>query len=65
LEIQVRSLNDDVMTLKAAIEEAIIRGQKSVAGLKDACQAGVVSDEDFARHCAESSPGVVGWLDDF
>jgi len=65
LELEVKSLHDDVMTLRAAIEEAIIRGQKSVAGLNDVCQAGVVYKKDFAVTRGEAKPGVVGWVDDF
>lgn len=65
LETEVKCLEDEVMTLTAAIEEAIMKGQKSSALLSDIPRSGVVFDEDFALTCADVDPGVVGWLDDF
>jgi len=67
LEMEVKSLYDDVMvmTLKTAIEEAIIKGQKSVAVLSDIPESDLVSDYDFALTCVNVGSGVVGWLDDF
>jgi len=65
METEVRSLYDDVMTLKMAIEEAIIKGQKCMDGLNDSQGSRLVSTEDFALSCVQASSGVVGWLDDF
>jgi len=65
LEMEVKYLHDDVMTLKTAIEEAIIKGQRSVAVLSDIPESGLVSNEDFAFTCVNAGSGVVGWLDDF
>ena len=67
MEMEVKSLYDDVMvmTLKTAIEEAIIKGQKSVGSLNDILGSGLVSDEDFALTCVNAGSGVVGWVDDF
>jgi hypothetical protein len=65
LEMEVKYLHDDVMTLKRAIEEAIIKGQKSVAVLTDIPESGLVSNEDFALTCVNAGSGIVGWLDDF
>jgi hypothetical protein len=65
LEMEVKSLYDDVVTLKMAIEEAIIKGQKSVAVLGDIPESDLISKEDFALTCVHAGSGVVGWLDDF
>ena len=62
--MEVKRLYDDVMTLKTAIEEAIIKGQKSMAGLNDIPDSGLVSKEDFALTCVNAGSGVVGWVDD-
>ena len=65
LETEVKCLYDEVVTLKMAIEEAIIKGQKSSALLSDIAECGVVFDEDFALTCEDTCPGVVGGIDDF
>jgi hypothetical protein len=64
LEMEVKYLYDEVVTLKTAIEEAIIKGQKSSALVSDIPECGVVCDEDFALTCRDAWPGVVGWIDD-
>jgi hypothetical protein len=63
--MEVKCLYDDVMTLKMAIEEAIIRGQESVAVLGDIPESDMVSNEDFALTSVNAGLGVVGWADDF
>lgn len=65
LEMEAKRLYDEVATLEAAIAEAIIKGQKSVASLEDIPASGLVSDEDLAVACVGPCPGVVGWADDF
>jgi hypothetical protein len=65
LEMEVKRLYDDVVTLKAVIEEAIIKGQKSVAVLSDIPESPLFSNEDFALTGMNAGSGVVGWLDDF
>ncbi len=64
LETEVRCLYDEVMTLKMAIEEAIIKGQKSLDLVSDIPESDIVFDEDFTVTCAEAVPGVVGWIDE-
>jgi hypothetical protein len=64
VEMEVKRLYDEVMTLKTAIEEAIIKGQKSVCDLNDIPGSGVVSEEDFARTPVNTSSRIVGWVDD-
>ena len=64
LKTEVKCLEDEVMILKIAIEEAIIKGQKSVAVLSDIPESDVLSDEEFARTCANAGSGIVGWVDD-
>ena len=63
--MEVKCLYDDVVTLTMAIEEAIIKGQKSVAVLSDIPESDLVSHEDFALTCVHAGSGVVGWIDDF
>jgi hypothetical protein len=64
VEMEVKHLYDEVMTLKTAIEEAIIKGQKSMVGLNDIPESGLVSDEDLVFTCVNEGSGVVGWIDD-
>ena len=56
---------DEVMTLTSAIEEAIIRGQRSLAVYGDIRESAVASNEDLAVGCVNAGPGVVGQADDF
>jgi hypothetical protein len=63
--MEVERLYDDVMTLKAAIEEAIIKGQKSMAVPNDILGYGLVSEEDLVCTSMNAGSGVVGWIDDF
>jgi len=65
LEMEVKCLQDEFVTLKMAIEEAIIKGQKSMAGLNDIPESGLISNEDFVLTCVNVGAGVVGWADDF
>ena len=65
LETQVECFRDDVMTLTTAIEEAIIKGQKSLGRPSGIPEWRAVLEEDFALTCADVGPGVVGWVDDF
>ena len=65
LEMEVKCLYDDVVTLKTAIEEAIIKGQKSVAVLSDIPESALVPNEDFALAYVNVGSGIVGWLADF
>lgn len=65
LETKVKCLEREVMTLKTAIEEAIIRGQKSLVVLTDVPESDPGFDDDFGLACADTGSGVVGWVDDF
>ncbi len=65
MEMEVKCLQDEFVTLKTAIEEAIIKGQKSVAVLSDIPESDLVSDEDFALTGVNAGSGVVGWVNDF
>lgn len=65
LKTEVKSLYDDVMTLKTAIEEAIMKGQKSFGGLGDIAESVVISDEELDLIDVHGGSGVVGWVDDF
>jgi hypothetical protein len=65
VEIEAKRLQDEFVTLKTAIEEAIIKGQKSRGGLSDIPGSGLVSNEDFALTSVNARSEVVGWVDDF
>ena len=65
MKTEVKCLEDQIMILKMAIEEAIMKGQKSLDLVNDIPESDVVFDEDSAVTCAEAVPGVVGWVDDF
>lgn len=65
MKTEVKCLEDQVMILRMAIEEAILKGQKSLDLVSDIPDSDVVFDEDFAVTCADAVPGVVGWVDDF
>jgi hypothetical protein len=65
LEMEVKRLHEEVVTLKAAIEEAINKGQKSLDDLNDIPRSGLVSSKDFALTHMNPGSGVVGWVDDF
>jgi hypothetical protein len=64
LEMEAECLYDDVMTLKTAIEEAIIKGQKPFGALSDVTESGMTSDEESDLVSANGFSGVVGWIDD-
>ena len=65
LEMEVKRLYDEVVTLKTAIEEAIIKGQKSMGDLYDISESVLVTHEDSAFTYMTAGSGVVGWVDDF
>ena len=62
---EVERLHDDVIALKMAIEEAIIKGQKSLAGLNDIPEPGLVSNEDFALTCVNAGSRTAARLADY
>jgi len=63
--METKILQDEFATLKAAIEEAIIKGQKSRGDLNNIPESGLVSNDDFALTHMDAGSGVVGWVDDF
>jgi hypothetical protein len=65
LDTEVTSLYDEVMTLTMAIEEAILKGQKSIGAPNDIPQCDPVSNQDLAFTCTHRGSGVIGWTDDF
>ena len=65
LETEVKCLEREVITLRMAIEEAILRGQRSVAILDDVPESDVAGNEDSAFTCVNADPGIVGQVDDF
>lgn len=64
LNTEVKCLCDEVLTLKMAIEEAIIKGQKSFGRLSDITESGVTTDEEPDLIDVDGGSGLVGWVDD-
>jgi hypothetical protein len=65
LDIEVKRLHDEVLTLTQAIEEAIIKGRKSTGDLYDISDSVLVTREDSTLTYMNEGSGVVGWVDDF
>jgi hypothetical protein len=64
--MEAKCLCDDVMILRTAIEQAIIKGQKSLTLLSHVPEPTVVSEDEYlGPACADECPGVVGWAEDF
>ena len=61
----MKGLREEFVILKAAIEEAINKGQPFVDDLNDIPKYGMDFSEDFVFTCANAGLGVVGWVDDF
>jgi hypothetical protein len=61
LEKDGKSLHDDVVTLKTAIEEAINKGQKSLAVLNDIPAPSPISNKDFALARTNAGSRTAGW----
>jgi len=64
LKREVKCLDDEVLTLKMAIEEAIIKGQRSFGTLSDAAESAMTTDEELALDEVNEGSGLVGWIDD-
>jgi hypothetical protein len=64
LEIETKRLQDEFVALKLAIEEAIIKGQRSAGGLREVSGHHLVSEEYSMSTDATAKPGIVGWIDD-
>jgi hypothetical protein len=64
LEREVERLQDEVVTLKTAIAEAINKGQKPLADLNDIPGSGPVSHKKSALTRTNAGSGVAGWVDD-
>jgi hypothetical protein len=64
LETEVNCLYDEVLTLKVAIEEAIIKGQKAFGALTDTVKPGMTRDEELELVDVSGGSGLVGWVDD-
>lgn len=65
LEMEAERLQNEFVTLKTAIEEAINKGQKSRADLNDIPGSGPVSNEHFTLTHMNEGSGIIGWVDDF
>ena len=65
MEMEVKRLQDEFVTLKTAIEEAINKGRKSQNGINGISGYGMVSSRGFALICVNSSLVVVDQIVDF
>jgi hypothetical protein len=64
LKREVKCLDDEVLTLKMAIEEAIIKGQKTFGALTDTARSGMTADDELDLIDVNGDSGLVGWIDD-
>ncbi len=64
LETEVKCLYDEILALKAAIEEAIVKGQKAFGALTDTTESGMTADEELGLADIKGGSGLVGWVDD-
>jgi hypothetical protein len=69
LEIEVKRLHDEVVTLtaaiEAAIEESIKNGRKSVDGRNETPGSRQVSNKNFDQTRMNVASRGAGWVDDF
>ena len=64
-EMEMKCLREEFVILKAAIEEAINKGQLLVDDLNDIHKYGMDFSKDFVYTYVNADLGVVGWVDDF
>ena len=64
LGTDVKCLYDEVLTLKMAIEEAIIKGQKAFGTLSDSTESGMTADDKLDLVDVEGGSRLVGWVDE-
>lgn len=62
--MEVKYLYDEVLTLKMAIEEAIIKGQKTFGALTDNTNSGMTADDELDSIEVKGGSGLIGWVDD-
>ena len=65
MKVEVKSLQDQFVTLKKAVEGAINKGQKSIDDFNDISTSGLVLNKGLAINYRNVGSGVVGWVDDF
>jgi hypothetical protein len=64
MEIEEKRLHDEFVTLKLAIEEAIVKGRGSSSGFSKGPGPTLISNEHSISAQAKARPGVIGWVDD-
>jgi len=65
LETETERLRYEFVTLKAAIEEAMNKGHKSIQHLDDIPRLGFAFNKDSVIPCMNAGSGIVGWVNDF
>lgn len=64
METEVKCLYDEILTLRTAIEDAIIKGQKAFGKLSDSTESGMTAAEELDLIDVSGGSGLVGWVDD-
>lgn len=59
----VKCLYDEILTLKTAIEEAIIKGQKAFGTLSDSTESGMTANAELDPVDVIGGSRLVGWVD--
>ncbi len=65
METETERLRYEFVTLKAALEEAMNKGHKSIQHLDDIARLGFAFNRDFAITYMNGGSGIVGWVNDF
>lgn len=65
LETETERLRYEFLTLKAAIEEALKKGYKSIQHPDGIPGSDFVFSKDSVIACMNAGSGTVGWVDDF
>ena len=65
MEMETERLRYEFLTLKAAIEEAMNKGHKSIQHPDGIPGVDFVFSKDSVIACMNAGSGTVGWVDDF
>ncbi len=65
MKMELKSRQDEVASLKKAIEGEITEGQKSIDDFDDITTSGLVLNKGFALIYRNQGSDVIGWVEDF
>lgn len=65
MKVEAKQLQQEILFLKAAIEDAILNTQKSLRITDEGLATRPVSDRDLSATTTERDRRAIGWLEDF